>query len=761
VIRLGLRLALAGGRGSAIGVALAAFAVALGTAVLLFALSFLPALEDRTTRDAWRAPAPAADRAPADGSLLWAAIGDRYDGQPFARILVAPLSAPAPLPPGIPRLPRAGEAFVSPALARLIASVPPDQVGNRVGLVAGTIGDRALRSPDELVAVVGADESTLRSIGGSIVTEFPTGREPHELPPLAVLLVTLAVAGALAPVGVFVATATRLSATRREQRLAALRLVGATPVQAIRLATVEALLSTTLGAVGGVALFFLLRPLVAQIPLGQTTWWPDAILPPILPALALLAAVPVVGVAAATIGLRRLTVSPLGVQRRATPAAPRALRIVPLTVATGVLLFVLAAFRGEATSNPALLVVVGLAFAGVIGGIAYAGPWLTTLVGRILARLPRGGAATLLAARRLVDDPRGSFGAIAGVVMAVFVATAFLSFAGVARVQAGAGSSVETRPGRVVASLSQGAELPESLPARLAELPGVTGVLPVRGAQVPVDQSPIFAWVAPCAEVTTVLDLPGLDCAAGRILVRPGLGGLAAGSYTLVSDNLPSGASQAVTAPLVVRARDLGDGPASWTGGRLPDLIVDPALLPAAGRSLPVTMFYVATDGSIAAQERVRTAISAADPGAWVRTAAEQVTTNPLYDELGRVIVLGLLGTMALAGCSLAVAVTTSIADRRRQFALLRSAGMPASSLRRLVLLQAGAPLVGVATFSAALGVGITQAILRLANAQDVPAPDLSVAVVVVASIGVAMLVVLLALPLLERLTRPETLRTE
>ena len=54
MIRLGLRLALSGGRGAAIGLALTAFAVAVGTAILLFALSFLPALDDRAERAAWR-----------------------------------------------------------------------------------------------------------------------------------------------------------------------------------------------------------------------------------------------------------------------------------------------------------------------------------------------------------------------------------------------------------------------------------------------------------------------------------------------------------------------------------------------------------------------------------------------------------------------------------------------------------------------------------------------------------------------------------
>ena len=104
-------------------------------------------------------------------------------------------------------------------------------------------------------------------------------------------------------------------------------------------------------------------------------------------------------------------------------------------------------------------------------------------------------------------------------------------------------------------------------------------------------------------------------------------------------------------------------------------------------------------------------------PTAYVRLAAENRSGARVYEEFGRVVALGLLASLILAGCSLAVAVTTSILERRRQFALLRSAGMPVSRLRALVLLQAGAPLVAVALFSAALGIVVAQIVVRLVGA--------------------------------------------
>ena len=103
----------------------------------------------------------------------------------------------------------------------------------------------------------------------------------------------------------------------------------------------------------------------------------------------------------------------------------------------------------------------------------------------------------------------------------------------------------------------------------------------------------------------------------------------------------------------------------------------------------------------------------------------------------------------------------TGILDRRRQFALLRSAGMPVSRLRALVLLQAGAPLVAVAFFSAGLGIGVAQVILRLVTTATVPLPDASLVIIPGVSLLGALGVVALMLPPLERLTRPDSVRME
>ncbi len=754
--RLGLRLALAGGRGAIVGLALTTLAVAIGTAILLLALSFLPALEDRAERSAWRTNPEMSDSGTADdASLLMTSVYDMYQGERLVTILVAPLVDEPPVPPSMDRLPGPGEAFVSPALAARIAAVPRDQLGDRIGTVVGTIGDAALRSPDELVAVIGMTPSVLSELGTAPVKGFASEAPTPEIPPIAILLIALAIIGALVPVAVFVSTATRLSAARREQRLAALRLVGATSLQVTRLAVVEALLASVLGVIVGIGLFFLSRPLVAMVPLDEATWFPETIQPPLLPAILLLLAIPAIGSAAAVVALRRVAISPLGVQRRQTPPMPGMVRAVPLIVFVVVLIGAMAVLRGSVAQSLLSIALVGGAFGGVILGIVLIGPWLTFLVGRALHRLP-GGASTLLASRRLTDDPRGSFGAIAGVIMAVFVASAFFTFVAYARGQTFDRAGI-LHGGQVFVEMpyNEGPPFAE-VPARIEAIAGVTSVLPIVTAEM-LETGPASVWVAPCADVARQFDFSTADCGSSPIHLVGGFYDLAPGDYQVVPDR-----GRRAPLRLTVAAGDVAfvEVP-ERVANRLPLFIIEPSAIAASGQAPSPTRFYVDTDGSAAVAEQVRTAVMADVPTAYVRLAGEDRESSRIYEEFGRVVGLGLIGSLILAGCSLAVAVTTGILERRRQFALLRSAGMPVSRLRALVLLQAGAPLVAVAVFSAALGITIAQVILRLADATQVALPDASALLTLVVSLASAIALVALMLPPLERLTRPDTVRIE
>ena len=125
----------------------------------------------------------------------------------------------------------------------------------------------------------------------------------------------------------------------------------------------------------------------------------------------------------------------------------------------------------------------------------------------------------------------------------------------------------------------------------------------------------------------------------------------------------------------------------------------------AAATAFPTTRIAIRTDGDPATIERVRTATQVALPTSVVRTVSEAAADVPRSSsELGRVVSLGVIVAMLLAGASLAIAVISGLVERRTPFALLRLAGMPLDRLRAVLVLEAAAPLVAVAALSAVLG---------------------------------------------------------
>src|SRR6266540_4107936 len=133
-------------------------------------------------------------------------------------------------------------------------SQPPDPVRpSRLASLASrfpghqicTIGPSALPSPSSLVIVVGCSAQQLSKVPGapqitSINTNASIGGIAGGFHTKQ--LETILAVGALAlllPVLVFIGTAARLAAARREQRFAAMRLAGATPRQIGVISTVE------------------------------------------------------------------------------------------------------------------------------------------------------------------------------------------------------------------------------------------------------------------------------------------------------------------------------------------------------------------------------------------------------------------------------------------------------------------------------------------------------------------------------------------
>lgn len=413
------RLLKGGGRRGLLGSGLTLGAVAVATALLLFAVAANLAFDARGERSAWRKPVLADGRALAVEAI-------RYDYVRDHQIVVVDLAAldrAAPAPPGMPRFPAPGEVWLSPALAELAGRLPADQLAARFPAPAGVLGDEALVHPDELVAVAGhepgAPELRAERADDGIVGSRPVriasfAGEPTEESVGYQVLALIAGVLMVVPLLVFGGAAARLTVARRDQRLAALRLVGATPGQVVGMTVAEAMIVAFAGALVGAAAYALAVPLLARVRIGGGAWFlPD--LWPHPPALAgVVVAVPLLVGLSAVVGLRRVVVSPLGVARRVTPPGLRVMRVLALLAA---LAAVPVLSRDHDISVTVIVGAIALAFLCV----NLAGPWVVGVIGRVTGARARR-PAWLLAGRRLADDPRSAWRTVSGVALTGFVA---------------------------------------------------------------------------------------------------------------------------------------------------------------------------------------------------------------------------------------------------------------------------------------------------------------------------------------------------
>ncbi|HUJ06637.1 MAG TPA: hypothetical protein VLX31_11065, partial [Streptosporangiaceae bacterium] len=261
--RLGLHLTLRSGREPFVRLLVTAVAVAVGVAIMLVVLADFHAFTTTNNRPSWESTVGRSvvrGYTAAPGTELWNYSNDIYQGQTIERLDVAALGSGAPVPPGVSRLPSAGQYYASPALAALIRSVPADELGDRFpGHLAGTIGQAALTGPDELVVYIGYPEAALARLPATVLVDRIA------MAPTRTIWTNFFrdsfVVGAIAfvfPILILVGTATRLAAARREERYAALRLVGATNRQIGVISSVDAVVSALLGSVLGIVIFLLL-----------------------------------------------------------------------------------------------------------------------------------------------------------------------------------------------------------------------------------------------------------------------------------------------------------------------------------------------------------------------------------------------------------------------------------------------------------------------------------------------------------------------
>ncbi|MGN8247039.1 FtsX-like permease family protein [Cellulomonas soli] len=263
---------------------------------------------------------------------------------------------------------------------------------------------------------------TLSVVGGLLGfvhrAQHPTSQYLTDVGDAYVLFAWTALVLLVVPLITLGGAAARLGVSRRDARLATLRLLGATPREVVGLTLVETVGQGFVGAVAGTLLYGALLPLWALVPFQGTTFtvselwvgWPGV--------LGALVGAPLLALVSGAVSLRRVTVSPLGVARRQTPPGLSALRLVLALVGAGAFMVVSATLGMWGAAAVILLVAM---FAVAFATLNALGPWTLGLLGRLLLRRANT-PARLLAARRLLDDPRATWRIVGGLGLAGFVA---------------------------------------------------------------------------------------------------------------------------------------------------------------------------------------------------------------------------------------------------------------------------------------------------------------------------------------------------
>jgi hypothetical protein len=324
-----------------------------------------------------------------------------------------------------------------------------------------------------------------------------------------------------------------------------------------------------------------------------------------------------------------------------------------------------------------------------------------------------------LVARRIAADPYSAFRSVSGAALAIYVATGIALVA--AQGEPAAADTPSVLDGGVVAVHVQG--VPEELLAPL-----MTGDVTV------ARRDPSRQIVIACADLAKVTDL---GCPLPQYVEGP----TGNEDYLALEDLFALPYPGASGADHIFGANGFAE----------------PG--PDAGQ-LAIQTLFIRTDGTVAAQERVRTVAAATVPLSRSKTSQDLPRRSAAgsVGGLATVVPYAMVFVLLVAACSLTVSVINGVLERRRPFAVLRASGMRLGQLRGVVMLEIGLPLA----LSVLGGVGLALVgTLAALPPGEWNLPGTGFFAGLGAGALAAFAVSLVALPFMDLATRHDTVRFE
>lgn len=244
------------------------------------------------------------------------------------------------------------------------------------------------------------------------------GADP-DLAELYIVFAGFAAVLLIVPILTMGAAAARLGMTRRAENLAILRLIGLSPSAARLACVIDTLVHALVGTLIGTLVYLLTLPAWGFLHFQGLAMRVSEMLLPVHLLLAGILLMAVLAAASSWIAVRRASISPLGVARK--QQANGASKIAVLVFA-GLVLAWLVVGGAVLNSLPqsfafaVILIILGLIFAGVNAF----GAWSVGLLGRLMARTART-PASLIAGRRLAEDPKSVWRSFSSVALVGFI----------------------------------------------------------------------------------------------------------------------------------------------------------------------------------------------------------------------------------------------------------------------------------------------------------------------------------------------------
>ncbi|MFE0651883.1 FtsX-like permease family protein [Streptomyces sp. NPDC059534] len=745
---LGMRLLWSSGRRGQVRFVLMVLGSALGVACLTAVLTIPSILTAHDARTAAREPRPGAS------SFLYQEFRDPYGSQPLHRVFVARTSpGPAPVPPGIENLPAAGEAIVSPRLAAVLAA-NPKAAGLVPGHVIGVIAPEGLGDTEDLYAYIGTTPARLTE--AEELGSFGTGRSWREIVDASTLDILRFTLGCivLLPLVIFLSVCARLSGESRARRLAALRLVGLSMKDTLRVNAGESVAAALVGAVLGVAGYLGVNELMARVGLPGLHWYPADGRPSGSTVAVCLLGCPALAWVVGQFSARRAALSPISVRRTGERKPPKKVGTLLLVPGLGVIVgYCVLSLMGRDPSGgwaTSLLVpgAVLLTGAGLVFGLAPTTAWLARRLAGAAKSLP-----VALAMRRAEVDPGSSLRVATGLVLLLFGASlsqgVLIELDQVSR---------RTAPLQEY-NISMGALTPAQR-RQLTDVPGVRTHMVSYRSWDPLDGSevPHAALVAATCSQLAVYTERSTGCVEGRIMQLRD-------PRTLfeydpkAGEHYPFALKDGRKAMLTVPSGQVDMRPWDVSVFHSGVLLVPPALLPPDLADTEGTLTLV-SDADPATIRAVLDGVGSIAPTSSVEPVGIVIDSLAQLAAIRSLLAVGMVLGLVIGVAAFVVSVADRAMERRGEVAALVLLGARAGTLRVVQVVQVVVPL-GVGLGAAVVAGWLAESSYLITGGGAVHWDWEGLPVLGACVVGVMVAAGLASVPMVRRHVDPEHIRRD